>query len=171
MRAKITFADTLDMGVLGGSSHRRERGNRNETRRDADRKLAAATVPRLVREGLAMRKAFLSAGVVAITWSMFHGAFACEFNRGADRQDSVVVADCGGSGCMYDPLQNPFAPLLERTTPGPAQDCGASYFDPDIYTGTNGLVVWLMATVVAESQYRPGAGFAPSPMDANAQYR
>jgi hypothetical protein len=118
-----------------------------------------------------MRKAFLSAAVIAVTWSMFHSAFACELNREANRQGSVVVADCGGSGCMFDPLQNPFAPLLERATPDAAQDCGAAYFDPDTYTGTNGLAVWLMATVGAESQYRPGAGFAPSPMDANAQYR
>ena len=118
-----------------------------------------------------MRKAFLSAAVIAVTWSMFHNAFACELNREANRQGSVVVAGCGGSGCMFDPLQNPFAPPFERTTPDAAHDCGDAYFDPDTYTGTNGLAVWLMATVGAESKYRPGAGFAPSPMDANAQYR
>jgi hypothetical protein len=118
-----------------------------------------------------MRKAFLTAAVIAVTWSTFHSAFGCGFNREANRQGSVFFADCGGSGCMFYPPQDPFAPLLERTTPDPAQDCGAAYFDPDIYTGTNGLLVWLVATLGAESQYRPGAGFAPSPMDANAQYR
>jgi hypothetical protein len=102
---------------------------------------------------------------------MFHGAFACGLNREANRLGSVVVADCGGSGCMFDPLQDPFTPLLERTIPDPAQDCRVAYFDPDIYTGANGLVVWLMATGGAESQYRTGAGFPRSPMDANAQYR
>ena len=97
MRAKITFADTLDMGVLGGSSHRRERGTRNETRRDADRKLAAATVPRLVREGLAMRKAFLSAGVVAITWSMFHGAFALAITEGQELREALRFASAAAA--------------------------------------------------------------------------
>ena len=56
-------------------------------------------------------------------------------------------------------------PLIAMTEPGGA------YFDPATYSGSGSLIDWLMATLGAESQYRPGAGFAPSPMDANARYR
>jgi hypothetical protein len=45
------------------------------------------------------------------------------------------------------------------------------FFDPDTYSGSNGLLDWLVASLGAQSQYKPGAGFAPSPMDANEQYR
>ena len=122
----------------------------------------------LVRERLAMKKAVLSAAVM-VTWSMLHGTFACGFNHEANREGSINVANCSGSGCTFDPPQDPFAPTTERTPPDPAQACGAAYFDPDIYTGTNGLLVWQMAGLGVQSYYQPGAGFARSPMDANAR--
>ena len=119
-----------------------------------------------------MRKTFLLAAVLTIAGSMLHSALACELNPEANRPGSVVVSDCGGSGCMFNPPQNPLAPLADERTPlDPVQDCGAAYFDPDTYSGSNGPIDWLIATLSAESQYRLGAGFAPSPMDANAQYR
>jgi hypothetical protein len=118
-----------------------------------------------------MRKTFLSVAAFAVAISMIHGAFACELNREVSRQSSVIVADCGGLGCVPDPAQDAFAFLVEHTQLDLTQDCGAAYFDLDTYTGTNGLMVWLMATLGAESEYRLGGGFAPSPMDANAQYR
>ena len=124
------------------------------------------------RKGHAMRKVFLSAAALTVAGSMLHSAFACELNREANRQGLSVIADCSGSGCMFDLLQDPLALLTdERTPPGPLQDCNAAYFDPGTYSGSNGLLDWLMATLLAENQYRPGAGFAPSQMDANAQYR
>jgi hypothetical protein len=61
------------------------------------------------------------------------------------------------------------SPRGTRAPPDPALACGAAYFDPDIYTGTNGLVVWQIAGIGMQSQYRLGAGFARSPMDANAR--
>jgi hypothetical protein len=36
------------------------------------------------------------------------------------------------------------------------QACGAAYFDRDIYTGTNGLLVWQMAGLGVQSHYQPG---------------
>ena len=115
-----------------------------------------------------MKKAVLSAAVM-VTWSMLHGTFACGFNHEVNREGSINVGTCSGSGCTFDPPQDPFAPTIERTPPDPTQACGAAYFDPDIYTGTNGLLVWQMAGLGVQSQYRPGAGFARSPMDANAR--
>jgi hypothetical protein len=44
-------------------------------------------------------------------------------------------------------------------------------FDPGTYSGSSRLIDWLMATLGAESQYPSGAGFSPSPMDANARDR
>jgi hypothetical protein len=119
-----------------------------------------------------MRKAFLSAAAFTVAGSMLQAAFACELNREANRQGSVVIADCSESGCVFGPPPDFFASLTDERTPsGPVQDCGAAYFDPGTYSGSNGLIDWLMATLDVESQYRPDAGFAPSPMDANAQYR
>jgi|ERR1700760_3164313 hypothetical protein len=118
-----------------------------------------------------MRKAFLSVAVFVVAGSMFQTAFACELDRGAGRQDFGVVEHCSGSTCLFDPLRDPLAALDQRTSVGPTLDCDAVYFDPGIYTGTDGLMVWLMATLGTESQYRLGAGFTPSPMEANAQYR
>jgi hypothetical protein len=115
-------------------------------------------------------KTFLLAAVVA--GSMLHNALACELNREANRPGLVVVSDCGGSDCTFNSPQDPLVPLAdERTAPDPLQNCAAAYFDPDTYSGSNGLINWLIVTLGAESQYRLGAGFAPSPMDANAQYR
>jgi hypothetical protein len=48
---------------------------------------------------------------------------------------------------------------------------GLQYFDTGTHSGSNGLLDWLMASLGAQSQYEPGAGFAQSPMDASAQYR
>ena len=146
-------------------------GNRDETRRDVGRKLATVRLP-ASREDITMRKTFLLAAVLTVAGSMLHSALACELNPEANRPRSVVVSDCGGSGCTFNPPQDPLVPLAnERTAPDPLQDCDAAYFDPDTYSGSNGLIDWLIATLGAESQYRLGAGFAPSPMDANAQYR
>jgi hypothetical protein len=112
------------------------------------------------------------AAVLTVAGSMLHSALACELNPEANRPRSVVVSDCGGSGCTFNPPQDPLVPIAdERTAPDPVQDCHAAYFDPDTYWGSNGLIDWLIATLDAESQYQLGAGFAPSPMDANAQYR
>jgi hypothetical protein len=87
-----------------------------------------------------MKKTVLSAAVM-VTWSMLPGTFACGFNHEANREGSINVANCSGSGCTFDPPQDPFAPTIERTPPDSAQACGAAYFDPDIYTGTNGLLL------------------------------
>jgi len=107
-----------------------------------------------------MRKVFLSAAALTVGGLMFHGAFACELNREASQPASAFVLPgaCSGSNCLVNPPQDP-------------QDCGAAYFDPGTYSGSDGLLDWLMASLGAQSQYKPGAGFARSPMDANAQYR
>jgi hypothetical protein len=106
-----------------------------------------------------MRKLFLSAAALTVAGLMFHGAFACELNREASQPASAFVLPgaCSGSNCLVNP-QDP-------------QDCGAAYFDPGTYSGSNGLLDWLMASTDAQGQYKSGAGFAQSPMDANAQYR
>ena len=122
-----------------------------------------------------MRKVFLSAAPLTVVGLMLHGAFACELNREASQPALAIVlpGDCTGSNCLVNPPQDLLTVLAnyERTPPDPVQDCGAAYFDPGTYSGSNGLIDWLMATLSAESQYQPGAGFAPSPMDANARYR
>ena len=107
-----------------------------------------------------MRKVFLSATALTVGGLMLHGAFACDLNREASQPVlAIVLPDaCGGSNCSVNPPQDP-------------QDCGAAYFDPGAYSGSNGLLGWLVASLDAQSQYRPSTGFAPSPMDANAQYR
>ena len=113
-----------------------------------------------------MRKVLLSAASLAVSGLMFHGAFACELNREAGRPPSVIVLPgaCGASSCLDNPQ-------VSLTAVDPARDCGAIYFDPGIYSGNDGLVAWLVASVRTQDQYRPGGGFGPSPMDANARYR
>ena len=107
-----------------------------------------------------MRKVFLSAAALTVGGLMFHGAYACELNREASQPASAIVlpSACSESNCLVNPPQDPL-------------DCGAAYFDPGTYSGSNGLLEWLTASLDAQSQYKPGAGFAPSPMDANARYR
>ena len=121
-----------------------------------------------------MRKVFLSAAAVTVAGLMVHGAVACELNREASQPASaIVLADgCSGLNCLVNPLQHALTSLAnERTAVDPVQNCGAAYFDLSTYSGSNGLIDWLMASLVAQSQYKPGAPFAPSPMEANAQYR
>jgi hypothetical protein len=126
-----------------------------------------------IHEGLAMRKVFLSAA--ALTGGlMLHGAFACELNREASQPAwAIIVAGaCSGSNCFMSPAQESLTGLAteKRSPVDPAQNC-AVYFDPGTYSGSDGLLDWLVASLGAQSQYKPAAGFAPSPMDANAQYR
>lgn len=113
-----------------------------------------------------MRKVLLSAVSLAVSTLMFHGAFACELNREAGQPASAIVLPgaCGATSCLTNPQ-------VSLTAVDPAQDCSATYFDPGIYSGTNGLLAWLVASVATQDQYKPGAGFAPSPMDAQARYR
>jgi hypothetical protein len=122
-----------------------------------------------------MRKVFLSAATLTVGGLMLQGAFACELNRDASQPASAIVLSdgCSGSDCLVNPSQNPLtAVATEKRAPvDPVQDCGATYFDPGTYSGSNGLLDWLMASLGAQSHYKPGAGFARSPMDANAQYR
>ena len=122
-----------------------------------------------------MRKVFLSAAALTVGGLMLHGAFACELNREASQPASAIVLPgaCSGSNCLVNSPQDPLTALAneKRTPVDPVQDCGAAYFDPGTYSGSNGLLDLLLASLGAQSQYKPGAGFAPSPMDANAQYR
>jgi len=120
-----------------------------------------------------MRKVFLSAAALTVGGLMLHGAFACELNREAGQPGSAIVLPgaCSGSNCLVIPPQDASTPVKKRAPVNPVQDCGAAYFDPGTYSGSNGLLDWLMASLGTQSQYKPGAGFAPSPMDANAQYR
>ena len=139
-----------------------------------------------------MREVFLWAAALMVGGLMLHGAFACELNRQASQPNSAIVLPgaCSWSNCLVDPPHDPL-------TSDPVQDCGTAYFDPGTYSGSNGLLEWLtasldtqsqyepgagfapspsppdwlMASLGTESQYKPGAGFAPSPLDANAQYR
>jgi len=103
-----------------------------------------------------MRKVFLLAAALTVTGFMANArdAFACELNPEASQPAFAIRLS-------VNPAQNPFVPV----------DCTAAYFDPGTYSGSNGLLDWLMASLGTQSQYKPGAGFAPSPMDANAQYR
>jgi len=120
-----------------------------------------------------MRKVFLSAAALTVGGLMLHGAFACELNREAGQPGSAIVLPgaCSGSNCLVIPPQDASTPVEKRAPVNPVQDCDAAYFDPGTYSGSNGLLDWLMASLGTQSQYKPGAGFAPSPMDANAQYR
>lgn len=121
-----------------------------------------------------MRKVLLSAAPLTVAGLMLHGAFACELNREASQPASTIVlpGGCSGSNCLVNPPQDPFTALAneKRNAVDPVQDCGAA-FDPGTYSGSNGLLEWLMASLDVQSQYKPGVGFALSPMDANAQYR
>ena len=122
-----------------------------------------------------MRKLFFSAAALTVGGLMLNGAFACEWNREAGHPASAIVLL--GSTCSVSSLvdlpQDLLTPVAnqERTAVDPVQNCGAAYFDLSTYSGSNGLIDWLMASLVAQSQYKPGAPFAPSPMEANAQYR
>jgi hypothetical protein len=121
-----------------------------------------------------MRKVFLSAVALTVGGLMLHGAVARELNREASQPVSAIVLGDGCSG--LNGFVNPpdaLTPLgnENRSPVDPVKDCGVAYFDPGTYSGSDGLLVWLMASLGAQSQYKPGAGFAPSPMDANAQYR
>jgi hypothetical protein len=122
-----------------------------------------------------MRKVFLWAAALTVGGLMLDGAFACDLNRQASQPAWAIVLPgaCSGSNCLVNPPQDPLIPVAnEKRTPiDPVQDCGAAYFDPGTYSGTDRLFDWLVASVRAQSQYKPGAGFAPSPMDAIAQYR
>ena len=122
-----------------------------------------------------MRKVFLSTAAFTVGVLMLNGAFACELNREASQPAPamIVMGACSGSNCFVSPRQEPLTLLAneKRTPVDPAQDCGAAYFEPGTYSGSNGLLDWLVASLDAQSQYKPGAGFAPSPMDANAKYR
>ena len=122
-----------------------------------------------------MRKVFLSAAALTVSGLMLHGAFACELNRETSQPTSAVVLPgaCSGSNCLVNASQDPLTPPADeqRILVDPVQDCGAAYFDLGTYSGSNGLLDWLMTSLGAQSQYNPGAGFAQSPMDANAQYR
>ena len=122
-----------------------------------------------------MRKVLLSAASLTVAGFMLHGAFACELNREASQPASTVVlpVGCSGSNCLINPPQDLLTAVAneERTPVNPVQDYGATYFDVGTYSGSDGLVVWLIASLGAQSQYEPGGGFTPSPMDAYAQYR
>jgi hypothetical protein len=135
-----------------------------------------------------MRKVFPSVAALVVGGLMLHGAFACESSQ--PNSAIVLPGACSWSNCLVDPLQDPL-------TPAPVQDCGTGYFDPSTYSGSNGLLEclmasldtqsqyepgagfapspsppdWLMASLDTQSQYKPSAGFAPSPMDAKAQFR
>jgi hypothetical protein len=79
---------------------------------------------------------------------------------------------------LVDPPQDPLTSVADekRTPVDQVQDCGAAYFDPGTYSGSNGLLDWLVASLGTQSQYNPGAGF-PSPLDwlmalgAQSQYK
>ena len=121
-----------------------------------------------------MRKVFILAAALTVV-GLMHGALACESSRDASQSASAILLPgaCSGSDCLVDPQQNPPTPLnnQRQTLADPVQDCGAAYFDPGTYSGSTGLLDWLVASLDAQGQYKLGAGFAPSPMDANAQYR
>jgi hypothetical protein len=123
-----------------------------------------------------MRKVFLSVAPFTVAGlMMLHGAFACELNGEAGQPPTSVVlpGGCNGSNCLVNPLHDdPFTALAneKRTVVDPVQGCGAA-FEHGTYSGSNGLLDWLVASLSTQTQYKPGAGFAPSPMDANAQYR
>ena len=118
-----------------------------------------------------MGKVFLLAAALTVTGFMAsaHNAFACELNPEASQPAFAIhLPDgCGGSDCLVNPAQDPFIPVDHF------QDCGAGYFDPGTYSGSDGLSDWLIALVRTQSQYKPepDVGFPPSPMDAYAQDR
>jgi len=117
-----------------------------------------------------MRNICLSAALV--TGLMLHGAFACELNREASQPGpGIAFQGCSGPDCLVNLTQDPLAAVAKGTSADPVRDCGAGYFDPGTYSGSNGLLDWLVASIDAQREYKSGVGFARSPMDANAQYR
>jgi hypothetical protein len=122
-----------------------------------------------------MRKVFLWAAPFTVAGFMLHGAFGCELNREASQLASEIVlrGGCSGSNCPVSSPQDALTAFAneQRSPVDPVSDCGAVYFEPGTYSGSNGLLERLTASLDAQSQYKPGAGFAPSPMDANARYR
>jgi hypothetical protein len=122
-----------------------------------------------------MRKVFLSAVALTVGGLMLPGAVAHELSREASQAASAIVLTdgCGGLNGFVNAKQDALTLLgnEKRTPVDPVKDCGVAYFDPGTYSGSDGLLVWLMASLGAQSQYKPGAGFGPSPMDANARYR
>ena len=119
-----------------------------------------------------MRKIFLLTAALTVG-GFIQGASACESNKVASASAIFLPSACSGLKCLVDPQQNPPIPLTnENPTPNDlVRDCGAAYFDQNTYSGSNGLLDWLMASLDVQSQYKLGQGFAPSRMDANAQYR
>jgi hypothetical protein len=107
-----------------------------------------------------MRKVFLWVAALTVGGLMLDGAFACDLNRQASQPNwaTVLAGACSGSNCLVDPPQEPLTSDL-------VQDCGAAYFDPGTYSGNDGLFEWLMASLVTQSSYKPGEGFAPPPPD------
>jgi hypothetical protein len=119
-----------------------------------------------------MRNILLSAAPLVVTGLMLHGAFACELNREATQPvPGIAFQGCSGSNCSVNPPQDTLTALAKGIPVDPVRDCGAGYFDPGTYSGSNGLLDWLVASIDAQREYKSGAGFARSPMDANAQYR
>ena len=122
-----------------------------------------------------MRTVFVSAASLMVAGFMLHGVFACELNREASQPASIIVlpVGCSGSDCLANPPQDLLTASAneERTPVDPVQDYGAAYFDPDTYSGSNGLPDWVMASLGAQIQNEPSGGFARSPMDAYAQDR
>src|ERR1700749_2568613 len=92
----------------------------------------------------AMRKVFLWTAALAVGGFILQGAFACESNREASQPATTIVLPdpCSGSDCLVKPLQDPLSPLTNEK-----QDCGRAYFDPSTYSGSNGLLDWLMASL------------------------
>jgi hypothetical protein len=121
-----------------------------------------------------MRKIFLSTGALTIAGLMLHGAFACELNHEVGQAASpiVLLGVCSGSNCLVNPPHDLFTSVADetRTPVDQVQDCSAAYFDPSTYSGSSGLLVWLVTSLGTQSQYKPGVGLALSPMDANGQY-
>ena len=112
-----------------------------------------------------MRKVFFWTVAFAVG-GLLQSASACEFNR-ESTQPAIILDACNGSDCLVRPELS----LIDEKRTDPVQDCGAAYFDPSTYSGSDGLFDWLVASLDTQSQYKLGAGFGQSPMDANAQYR
>jgi len=121
-----------------------------------------------------MRKVFISAVALTVGGLMLHGAVARELNREASQPVSAIILGdgCGGLNGFVNP-PDALTPLgnENRSPVDPVKDCGAVYFDHATYWGINGLLGLLVASLGAESQYKPDVGFSLSPMDANAQFR
>jgi hypothetical protein len=100
-----------------------------------------------------MRKVFFSTAALMIGGLMLHGAFACELNRHASQPNWAIdlPGACSGSNCLVNLPQD-----VDQV-----QNCDAAYFDPGSYSGTNGLLDWLMASFGTQKQYRSVAGLAP----------